>query len=206
MAYVLPSGPQETMKKFKNRLYGVLLTMTTMSNGTSELRIARKYPGIAWQRVWTNVHTTGLSDTIKSTWYAAIHEIIPTNERLAAIRLTTTTSCVRCGATDTLLHRLIACEEGPVIWTWTKTRLAAMLRVHPKHIPGEWTLRPTFHHWPLQKQAAIIWILAHLVAYRLQTQQRLSFKDYMDFLQRARWKEYHQVPKSPTVGRYLDVP
>jgi hypothetical protein len=92
------------MKKFKNPLYGVLLTMATMSNGNSELRIARKYPGIAWQRVWTNVHTAGLSDTIKSTWYAAIHEIIPTNERLAAIRLTTTTSCVRRGATDTLLH------------------------------------------------------------------------------------------------------
>jgi hypothetical protein len=28
------------MKKFKNRLYVVLLTMATTSNGTSELRIA----------------------------------------------------------------------------------------------------------------------------------------------------------------------
>jgi len=53
--------------------------MATTSNGTSELRITRKYLGIAWQRVWTNVHTTGLSDPIKSTWHAAIHEIIPTN-------------------------------------------------------------------------------------------------------------------------------
>jgi len=122
--------------------------MATTSNGTSELRIARKYPGIAWQRVWKNVHTTGLSDPIKSTWYAAIHEIIRTNERLAAIHLTTTTSCVRCGATDTPLHRLIACEEGPVIWTWTKTRIAAILRIHLTHIPGECTLRPTFHHCP----------------------------------------------------------
>jgi len=34
--------------------------MATTGNGTSELRIARKYPGIAWQRVWTNVHTNGL--------------------------------------------------------------------------------------------------------------------------------------------------
>jgi len=120
MAYVPPAGPQEAMKKFKNRLYGVLLTMATRSNGTSELRIARKYPRIAWQGVWANVHTTGLSDPIKSTWYAATHEIIPTNERLAAIHLTTTTSCVRCGATDTLQHRTIACEEGPVICTCTK--------------------------------------------------------------------------------------
>ena len=97
MAYVPPPGTQETMKKFKNRLYGVLLTMATTSKATSELWIVRKYPGIAWQRVWTNVHTTGLSDTTNSTWYAAIHEIIPTNELLAAIHLTTTTSCVRSG-------------------------------------------------------------------------------------------------------------
>jgi len=81
MEYVPPPGPQATMKKFKNRLYGVLITMNTMSNGTSELWIARKYPGIAWQPVWANVHTTGFSDTIKSIWYSAIHEIIPTNER-----------------------------------------------------------------------------------------------------------------------------
>jgi len=151
MAYIPPPGPQETMKKFKNRLYGVLLTMATRSNGTSELRIARKYPGIEWLQVWANVHTTGLSDLIKSTWYVAIHEIIPTNERLSAIHLTTTTSCVRCVATDTLLHRLIACEEGPVIWTWTKTRIAAILRIHPTHVPPEWTLRPNFHHCPPPK-------------------------------------------------------
>jgi len=67
MAYVAPPGPQETMQKFKNRLYRVLLTMATTGNGTSELRIDRKYQGIAWQRVWTNVQTTGHSDPIKST-------------------------------------------------------------------------------------------------------------------------------------------
>jgi len=94
MAYIALPGPQETMQKFADRLYGVLLTMPITGNGTSELRIARKYPGIAWQRVWTNVHTTGLSDPIKPTWQAAIHEIIPINERLAAIHLTTTTFCV----------------------------------------------------------------------------------------------------------------
>jgi len=152
MAYVAPPGPQKkTTQKFKNRIYGVPLTMASTGNGTSKLRITRKYIAIAWQRVWTNVHTTGLSDPIKSTRYAAIHEIIPTNECSAAIHLTTTTSCLRCGATDTLLHRLIACEEGPVIWTWTKTRIAPILRIHPKHIPGEWTLRPIFHHWPPPK-------------------------------------------------------
>jgi len=101
------------MKKFKNQLYRMLITMATTSIGSSELRFVQ-------QRVWTNVHTTGLSDHIKTGWYTAVHEIVPTNERLAAIHLTTTMSCVRCWATDTLLHRLIFCEEGSVIWNWTK--------------------------------------------------------------------------------------
>jgi len=58
---------------------------------------------------------------------------------------------------------------------------------------------------PPQKQAAIIWIVAHLVAYRLQTQRRLSLASCMDFLKRARWTVHHRATKTPTVGRYLDV-
>jgi len=77
--------------------------------------------------------------------------------------------------------------------------------VFPKHISKEWTLRPIFHYWTPQKQAAIVWIVAHLVAYRLQAQRSLSLTDYMDFLKRARWKEYQRATKKPTVRRYLDV-
>jgi hypothetical protein len=91
------------------------------------------------------------------------------------------------------------------MWNWTRARVAALLRVHPKYILEEWTLRSTFHYWPTQKQAAIIWIMAHLVAYRLQTQRRLTLSDYMDFMKRARWKVYHRTTRRPTVGRYLDV-
>ena len=47
--------------------------------------------------------------------------------------------------------------------------------------------------------------MAHFVEYRLQTQRRHTLADFMDFLQRARWKEYHRVTKTPAVGRYLDV-
>ena len=35
----------------------------------------------------------------------------------------------------------------------TKTRMAAILRIHPKHIPGEWTIRPNFHYWPPPTEA-----------------------------------------------------
>lgn len=86
-----------------------------------------------------------------------------------------------------------------------RARLAALLRVHPKHISEESTLRPSFHKWPPKKQAVIVWIVVHLAAHCLQTQQHLYLANYMDFLKRARWKEYHRTTKNPTVGRYLDV-
>jgi hypothetical protein len=107
-----------------------------------------------------------------------------------------------CGEKDTLQHRITSCEEGSVIWNWARVRIAAILQVHPTHIPEEWNVRPTYKFWPTQKQAAITWIIAHLVKYRLQTQRRLSLQD---FLRRARWKEYQHTPRSHMIGRYLDV-
>jgi hypothetical protein len=79
MAYVTPPGPYEAMKAFRKRLYGVLLMMLTTSNDLSEMQIVLKYPTLPWQRVWANLHIAGLSDTTKSMWYAAIHDILPTN-------------------------------------------------------------------------------------------------------------------------------
>jgi hypothetical protein len=91
---------------------------------------------------------------------------IESNERLVAINLATTTTCSRCGTTDTLQHRIIECEESAVIWDWTRAQTAAILRVDNKYVSEEWTLRPTFQFWPPQRHAAIVWMIAHLVVYR----------------------------------------
>jgi hypothetical protein len=150
--------------------------------------IVCKYPATSWEKVWKNLHTVEASDIVISTWYQAIHDILPTNERLATIRLTDTTFCAKCRKADSLQHRIVECGEGLVIWHWTRTRIAAVLQRDPRSIPAEWTVRPDVQTWPPQKQKAIIWYLAHLVAYRLQSQRRLSILDYMGFLRRARWR------------------
>ena len=172
---------------------------------TPELRIVQKNPGIFWGRIWTNLHAAPVPDTVKSAWYAAIHDIVPTNNRLAAIRLTTTSSCARCGEPDSIQHTITECMEGRIIWTWTRAQLGVILRMDPKHIPPDWPIRPAFMYWPQQRQAALLWIIAHLVYYRLQSHKRLSLKDFMDFLRRARWKTYHRAGKHPNTGRYLDL-
>jgi hypothetical protein len=43
------------------------------------------------------------------------------------------------------------------------------------------------------------------IEFRLQTQKRLSLRDYLDFLRRARWKECQHTPRRHMMGRYLDV-
>jgi hypothetical protein len=102
MAYVSPYATDETRKKFKRRMYEVLLRLANNESTPRAIRMVRKFPCNNWESVRKNVHVNVLPDTIKSTWYAAIHGIILTNDRLAAIDLTARRACSKCGHTDSL--------------------------------------------------------------------------------------------------------
>ena len=93
------------------------MRMDEVKHSIPELRIVRKYPGISWGRMWKNLHASMVTDQVKSAWFAAIHDIVSTNDRLAAIRLTVTGSCSRCGEPDSIQHRITECVEGRLIWT-----------------------------------------------------------------------------------------
>jgi len=54
--------------------------MAIACNETTDRRITRKHTCISWALVWTNLHKAWFSETLKSTWYAVIHEVVPTNE------------------------------------------------------------------------------------------------------------------------------
>ena len=122
-------------------------------------------------------------DVVKSAWFAAIHD---TAQKLAAIHLMKTSSCVRHGEPDSIQHKITECMEVRLIWTWTRAKMVIILRMDPRHIQPDWPIRPAFQYWPLQRQAVLLWIIAHLVYYHLQSSRRLSLKDFMDFLRRAR--------------------
>jgi hypothetical protein len=193
------------MSAFKKRMYGVLCAMDTAAKGAQSMRVIRKYPVTPWKRVWHNLHNAPISVRLKSVWYIVIHELTPTNERLAPLRLAESDRCSQCGRTDALPHRILDCGTGKIIWTWRRTLIASWLRCGTREVSEEWAIRPCFQIWPPQKHAAVAWLLAHLVDYRLQQNGHLHLQDYMDFLRRARWKQYlGQQGPSPT-GRYLDI-
>jgi hypothetical protein len=195
----------EFVKTFKQRLTKALRLLDGNTTVRPIKRIVRHRPHIPWANVWKNLHTLGLDDDIKSVWYAVIHDIVPTHARLAAINRMTSAACQTGGDEDTLIHRLVRCNEGQVIWNWIRERMAAILRTNSSMIPDDWTVAPFYHFWPPKRNNAITWMLSHLVFYRMQMQRRQSLIDFLDFLRRARWKVYHSTRRCCDVRRYVEV-
>jgi hypothetical protein len=158
-----------------------------------------------WQRVWTNLLVTSVEEVTEDAWYRVIHDIIPTKERLHAIRLAQTDQCPECNVPDTVSHRVTFCGTGSEQWDWTRKRLAVMLRIDQRWIPEEWLDRPQLWLWPPQRHKAVLWLLARLAEYRTQRGKILTTHDYYDFLQRTKRKLYQQDNRLSLVGNYLSV-
>jgi hypothetical protein len=75
----------------------------------------------------------------------ALHDILPTKERLNRIALSDSDRCKFSGQTDTLAHRIIECGDGGDMWRRTRVRMAAILRINACYIPNDWPLRSQFH-------------------------------------------------------------
>ena len=102
MAYVTPPGRDEALNTFKRQLHCTLHNMVVAERGAKEIRVIQSRPTTNWSRVWRNLHRAWITEQMKPTWFTVIHDIIQTNERLAAIRLAGTKCCRQCGRTDTL--------------------------------------------------------------------------------------------------------
>ena len=100
------------------------------------------------------LHVSGLR--VKSIWFMVIHDLTPTNDRLAKIQRSESNQCPHCDQEDTLIHRLTECSEGIDFWRGTRFRIAIILRTDPQHILPEWTVRPSFHFWPPQSQGQFV--------------------------------------------------
>ena len=179
--------------------------MYTVASLTRPLRIMTKYPNNNWTRIWQNFHTAWIPDTVRSTWYMVIHDILPTKERLKRIAKVDSDLCNQCGQTDTIHHRIIECETGRDMWRWTQARIAAILRMNTCCVSDDWPFRPQFNLWPPQRHSAVVWILAFFVYFRVQHPDQPNLLNYADFMRRARWKAHSLPQRRMKVGNYLTV-
>jgi len=169
------------------------------------MRVLRLWSNTDWTTIWKNLHEAPAPETSKVKRHSCIHGVVTTHDRLHRIQTVSTNLCGICNNTDTFLHRLTECGEGPTMWEWTRWRLAIIHRTDPKYIPTEWLLRPTLKMWPSQRHRAVLWTLTNFVVYRLHQRRTLTPQDYLDFLCRAKWKIYNTRNRTSIMGNYLRV-
>jgi hypothetical protein len=56
------------------------------------MQIKRIWTATRWDTVWKNLWASPAPEFIKARWYRAIHDILPTNATLHAIRISSTDS------------------------------------------------------------------------------------------------------------------
>jgi len=204
-AYITPQQENEISKAYKSRIYDTMITLLRQTPELPVMQISRLWVNTDWATVWSNRHGTPVPEAIKMDWYRAVHDIVPTQDRLNRINMAATNLCRQCNAIDNLPHRLIECGGGQGMWDWTKGRFATILRTTMRHMLDGWLLRPTLNIWPPKRRRAVLWILAKFVAYRLQQRQMLTCHDYYEFLRRAKWKLQQATWWHERVGNYLFV-
>ena len=204
-AYISKIMEEEITKTTKRKIYNIYLRYARGDTTPILPRIQRKYPGLRWGQIWLNISGKHLLTSIRGTWYRAVHDIIPTNETLHKIGLRDMPTCTWCQQTDTIEHRLTACIGSDEIWSWTRARIAAILRMDDRHIPNTWPFLPEMHIWPPQRHNAIIWMLGNMVHYTLTEHPPLKRQEYIVYIRRARWKIQKWHRRRQLYGNYLDI-
>ena len=113
MVYIEPPNRTEATRTFKKRIYETVILMVAAGTTPSVMCIVHKQPDVKWNRVWQNLHESRAPEEVRSAWYAVIHDILHTRERLAAINMTDTANSRQCNVNDSLSHRLK--ERGEVL-------------------------------------------------------------------------------------------
>jgi len=108
------------------------------------------FPSINWHLMLGNLSQAVVSDAKRSVWYVVVHDLVHTNVKLHSVHIITTDTCLKFGATYTLIHHLTECGATMNIWTWTTARLPMIHRTIPRRISQEWVFFPSFKIWPRQ--------------------------------------------------------
>jgi len=102
MAYTTLPGQEETPRYFGRRQYTKLHTMAMAGSTIRDIHVMTMHPTLTWPQIWLNLQTAWFPDDVTSAWFMAIHDIIPTNDRLFKIHLADTNRCNHCAQTDAL--------------------------------------------------------------------------------------------------------
>jgi hypothetical protein len=156
MAYISPQQVSEQCTTYKRRIYATMVLLLREIPTLPVMRVIRLWPSTDLNSIWNNLHETPVPEDVQMEWYRAIHDIIPTHDRLHWLNMAATKQCRQCYAPDTLRRRLTECGEGRLMWGWTRETLAVILLTSTRSIPEGWRLRPTLSIWPPKRRRAVL--------------------------------------------------
>jgi hypothetical protein len=114
MAYIPPPTQTDNRHIFKRRIFSTILQLSMNNNPDCEMRITRKKSCRSLEAHMTKPPYHWTSRPIKSTWYAAIQDTLPTHNRLAEIHLEPMNTCPRCNNPDCVIHGITDCGDDPI--------------------------------------------------------------------------------------------
>lgn len=163
-------APQDTnlMGNVLTRLvYSILLPLLL----PGKPRIESVLPNTEWSTVWQNVQSRFLLQNARSLWFAAVHDIFASNDRLFRIGRLTTDKCCNCGRWDTILHRIVSCGHAADIWRWVKDTLQVALSLPPEFLHQDFPIRPDTKISDKKKHNTTIWLTGHVIMAILNEKQ-----------------------------------
>ena len=91
-----------------------------LTNSLPPPKIERKFPHRQWKIAWKNINNPVLSPECKDILFSVIHNIFPTNDRLARMNMHQTGNCSFCpaGVTDTVRHKFTDCILTAAVWNF----------------------------------------------------------------------------------------
>ncbi|KAK3922815.1 Transposon TX1 uncharacterized 149 kDa protein [Frankliniella fusca] len=133
---------------------------------------------VQWDIAWHAISRSWHGSATRSRWYTAVHDVVATECRLHAVGRVQSANCARCGARDTLLHRLTECGAAGEIWGWVRRAIGPL--------PNDILIRPDMRWQPKQRCAAHQWVLGKTVRYVLEEQiDTVSLRSFHRFLKEA---------------------
>ena len=143
---------------------------------------------VCWDNVWKNISHSSLSTKVRSEWYKAVHDLIPTNQRLHRINMVNGGNCKICGKLDSLQHRLTECSITKGIWRHLAVQLACVYRRHIEAIVPTILLYPQYKFKKNSKMKLVNHLIGSTVFYILSN-SRCNEEDYKLFLQKEKLKK-----------------
>ena len=155
-----------------------------------------------FDNILRNISSRTIADSIRSTWYMAVHDIVATGERLFKIRRSNSEQCISCQQPDTILHRLTCSDQKREI---VESAIGYIHRLGIATCTAEQFLRPDYQITPKTRLNTVNWIIGHTVYYILQSDGPCDKTMYHDFLQRTRWKQLQKQNCKTIYADYLSV-